>query len=240
MNINFILQGKGGIGKSFLASVISQSLLTNNHRIMCIDTDPVNASFAGFKSLNIHQIKILDENKEIDSSAFDKFMELICSAEEIDDVIIDNGAASFIALTNYLLLNGIFDMLQEMGHSITVHTIVVGGQAFSDTLVGVNEVCNYFKDKCSIVVWENEYFGKIERNGKQFTDFPVYKNNADQITHVLKLEHLHEMFANDLKRMNEMHLTFDDANQSKDFTFMQKNRLNIIKNKLFEQCNQLI
>ena len=48
------------------------------------------------------------------------------------------------------------------------------------------------------------------------------------------------MFANDLKRMNEMHLTFDDANQSKDFTFMQKNRLNIIKTKLFEQCNQLI
>lgn len=114
------------------------------------------------------------------------------------------------------------------------------GTRISDTLVGVNEVCNYFKDKCSIVVWENEYFGKIERNGKQFTDFPVYKNNADQITHVLKLEHLHEMFANDLKRMNEMHLTFDDANQSKDFTFMQKNRLNIIKNKLFEQCNQLI
>ena len=141
MNINFILQGKGGIGKSFLASVVSQSLLASNHRIMCIDTDPVNASFASFKSLNVHQIKILDNNKEIDSSAFDKFMELICSAEDIDDVIIDNGAASFIALTNYLLLNGIFDMLQEMGHTVTVHTILVGGQAFSDTLVGVSEVC---------------------------------------------------------------------------------------------------
>ena len=240
MNINFILQGKGGIGKSFLASVVSQSLLASNHRIMCIDTDPVNASFASFKSLNVHQIKILDNNKEIDSSAFDKFMELICSAEDIDDVIIDNGAASFIALTNYLLLNGIFDMLQEMGHTVTVHTIIVGGQAFSDTLVGVSEVCKYFKDKCSIVVWENEYFGKIEVNGKQFTDFPVYKNNSDQITHVLKLEHLHEMFSNDLKRMNEMHLTFDDANNAKEFSFMQKNRLNIIKNKLFEQCNQLI
>ena len=90
----------------------------------------------------------------------------------------------------------------------------------------MSDITALFKDKYGL------YRGKIERNGKQFTDFPVYKNNADQITHVLKLEHLHEMFANDL--------TFDDANQSKDFTFMQKNRLNIIKNKLFEQCNQLI
>lgn len=98
----------------------------------------------------------------------------------------------------------------------------------------MSDITALFKDKYGL------YRSKIERNGKQFTDFPVYKNNADQITHVLKLEHLHEMFANDLKRMNEMHLTFDDANQSKDFTFMQKNRLNIIKNKLFEQCNQLI
>ena len=40
--IHVSLQGKGGVGKSLIASVLAQYFITQGHRVQCIDTDPVN------------------------------------------------------------------------------------------------------------------------------------------------------------------------------------------------------
>ena len=46
-NVHMILQGKGGVGKSFIASLLAQHKIADHKSILCIDTDPVNATFAG-------------------------------------------------------------------------------------------------------------------------------------------------------------------------------------------------
>lgn len=41
--IHMVLQGKGGVGKSFIATVIAQYKRSKGQQPLCIDTDPVNA-----------------------------------------------------------------------------------------------------------------------------------------------------------------------------------------------------
>jgi CO dehydrogenase nickel-insertion accessory protein CooC1 len=44
--INLVLQGKGGVGKSLIASLLTQYLMQKDggQRIFCADTDPVDAN----------------------------------------------------------------------------------------------------------------------------------------------------------------------------------------------------
>ncbi|HNJ38589.1 MAG TPA: conjugal transfer protein TraL, partial [Nitrosomonas sp.] len=53
-----ILQGKGGVGKSFISSTLAQHKFAKGGNPLCIDTDPVNATFYGFKKLNVKQINV--------------------------------------------------------------------------------------------------------------------------------------------------------------------------------------
>ena len=47
--IHFILQGKGGVGKSFIASLLAQYLRDRkNGQVVCFDTDPVNPTLSRY------------------------------------------------------------------------------------------------------------------------------------------------------------------------------------------------
>ena len=86
--IHTTLQGKGGVGKSLIATTIAQYKVNKGQIPLCIDTDPVNASFAGFKVLNVKRLEIL-EGDEINTRNFDMLIEMIAASP--DDVVIDNG-----------------------------------------------------------------------------------------------------------------------------------------------------
>jgi len=42
--IHFILQGKGGVGKSLIAALLAQYLHGRGLEVYCFDTDPINAT----------------------------------------------------------------------------------------------------------------------------------------------------------------------------------------------------
>lgn len=42
--IHFVLQGKGGAGKSFIASILAQYMKELDHDNLVLDTDPLNQS----------------------------------------------------------------------------------------------------------------------------------------------------------------------------------------------------
>ena len=46
--IHLTLQGKGGVGKSLVAAVLAQYLKSAGRDVRCIDTDPVNRTFAQY------------------------------------------------------------------------------------------------------------------------------------------------------------------------------------------------
>ena len=231
--IHLILQGKGGVGKSMIAAFIAQYKLTKGKRPLCLDTDPVNASFQAYKGLPVTRLNIL-QDEEIDPRSFDQLVELISQAK--GDVVIDNGASSFVPLSAYLITNQVPALLHGMGHQIVVHTVITGGQAQSDTLHGFTQLVKQFPSDVSFVVWLNPYWGPIERDGKPFEQMKAYTAHKDRVSAIIRLPDLKkETFGRDLSDMLQAHLTFEEAMALPSLTIMTRQRLSIIKKQLFEQ-----
>ena len=56
--VHFIQQGKGGVGKSMIASILYQTLRLLGKQVIAFDTDPVNATLAGFKEFEVSCLDI--------------------------------------------------------------------------------------------------------------------------------------------------------------------------------------
>jgi CobQ/CobB/MinD/ParA nucleotide binding domain len=231
--IHMVLQGKGGVGKSFVAATIAQYKISKGQRPLCIDTDPVNSTFAGYKALNVHRLPLMNGD-EIDSRNFDSLIELIADAK--DDVVIDNGAVSFVPMSSYLLVNNVPALLRRFGHDLVIHTVVTGGQALSDTTNGFAHLIRQFGDDALFVVWLNPYWGPIERGGIRFEQMRAYSANKDRVSAILQIPALkQETFGRDLSEMLQQRLTFDEALAMPSRTIMTRQRLKIVQGELYGQ-----
>lgn len=233
--IHLILQGKGGVGKSMIAATIAQYKIFKGQTPLCIDTDPVNCTFEGYEALGVTHLDIMEAN-EINPRNFDKLIELVASSK--NDVIIDNGASSFVQLTHYLITNRVTELLSEMGHETVIHTVITGGQAFLDTVNGFAHLVSQFPTKVLFVVWLNPYWGPVEYEGKTFEQIKVYTTHKARISAIVHIPDLkEETFGYDLNAMLQKRLTFDEAIGTESLTIMTRQRLKIIKNQLFEQLD---
>ncbi len=224
MSVNLILQGKGGVGKSFIASLLTQHHRGRGDEVICIDTDPVNATFAGYGAYDVRRLDIL-AGDDIDPRAFDELVEIITEAPDEAVVIVDNGAATFVPLCAYLIEGRVIDLLGDSGKAVRFHSVVTGGQALRDTLIGLKALCQHFPD-VPIVVWLNEFFGKIEENGKSFEAFPVYTANRERIHALVTLPSVRpETFGRDIEAMLSLKMCFAEATEHAGFSVMARQRL---------------
>ena len=69
--VDLILQGKGGVGKSYIASLLAQHYRARNLTPICIDTDPVNQTFSGYRAYGVDLIRLTDSSNDINPRAFD-------------------------------------------------------------------------------------------------------------------------------------------------------------------------
>lgn len=233
--IHMILQGKGGVGKSFIAAALSQYKLSTGHLPLCVDTDPVNATFNGFKSLNVKRLNIMDGD-EINPRHFDYLVEHI--AQSTHDIIIDNGASSFVPLSHYLISNAVPALLLEMGHEMIVHTVITGSQALLDTVNGFALLASQFPAEVSFVVWLNPYWGPIEYEGRNFEQLKAYTTYKDRVAAMINIPVWKaETFGRDISDMLQDRLTFDEAIANPNRTIMTRQRLSIAKKQLFGQMD---
>lgn len=236
--IHIILQGKGGVGKTFAAATLAQYKIHKEQKPTCIDTDPVNATFAGYKAIGVKEIKIMDGN-EINSRNFDELIELIAPSEH--DVIIDNGASSFVQLSHYLISNNVPSLLTSMGHELIVHTVITGGQALLDTVNGFSQLISQFQDNALFVVWLNPYWGAVENGGKNFEQMKAYVENKNRVSAIIQIPVLKdETYGRDLTDMLQERLTFDEAIASPSRTIMTRQRLKIVRDQLFNQLDNAV
>ena len=231
--IHVILQGKGGVGKSVAAAFLAQYKAEMGQVATCIDTDPVNATFHGYKALNVKRLQIMEAD-EINPRSFDALVELIAAAKM--DVIIDNGASSFVPLSHFLISNQVPALLTEMGHELVVHTVVTGGQALLDTISGFSQLVSQFPIEALFVVWLNPYWGPIEHEGKGFEQMKAYTANKGRVSAIIQIPALKkETYGRDLSDMLQDRLTFDEALAMESLTIMTRQRLKIIKGQVFGQ-----
>ena len=234
--IHIILQGKGGVGKSFSAITVAQFKQDQNQPTRNFDTDPINATFHGYKSLNVKKVPIMDGD-EINTHLFDDLIEQIASTTE--DVVIDNGASSFVPMAHYLVSNQIPALLQERGHELIVHTTITGGQALLDTINGFSELVRQMPPETLFVVWLNPFWGAIEHEGKKFEELKAYKDNKARVSAIIEIPTWKaETFGHDLRHILQERLTFNEALALPSLTIVARQRLKIMRDQLFAQLKQ--
>ena len=79
--VHLSLQGKGGVGKSLIASFIAQFYKDHGVRAICVDTDPVNQTFSQYAALGAQHLQLMDGN-QIDRRRFDALVEDILANDE--------------------------------------------------------------------------------------------------------------------------------------------------------------
>src|ERR1700691_5970014 len=235
-SVHLVLQGKGGVGKSFVSAILAQYFRTKSAPVHCLDTDPVNATFAQYRLLEAEHLKVLRRGT-INEKQFDVFVEKVCHGDGV--FIVDTGATTFVPLWNYILENEILEFFGSHGRSVFVHSVVTGGQAMTDTLNGLERLAQTTSEK-NVIVWLNEYFGEVSKDGKSFEEFKIAGDYAHKLVgSVLIRDRNPQTFGDDLRLMLEQRLTFDEAIKDERFFLVSKQRLAIVRRDLFEQLDRL-
>jgi septum formation inhibitor-activating ATPase MinD len=150
-SVHLVLLGKGGVGKSFVSAILAQYFRAKSAPVHCLDTDPVNATFAQYRRLEAEHLKVLRRGT-INKKQFDLFVETVCQGDGL--FIVDTGATTFVPLWNYILENEILDFFSSHGRRVFVHSVVTGGQAMNDTR-GLERLAQTTSEK-NVLVWLNE------------------------------------------------------------------------------------
>lgn len=236
--IHMILQIKGGAGKTLASVMLSQFLKSKDRSLKCFDTDPGNATFTGFSALDVSHIEIM-RGDEIDPRSFDQLIERI--SEHDGDVVVDNGASSFIPLASYMLQNDIPGLLKSMDRQLVIHTLITGGQAILDTLNGASSIIKQFGGGPEFVIWLNPFFGPIEVDGKNFQSMKVYTDNKSSVTGIIQMPDLKkETFGHDLRDMLKDRLTFEEALSSPELPLMVRQRLKMSQKAFFDAIGTVV
>lgn len=237
--VNIVLNGKGGIGKSFIAACLQQAAQINSscESVLGIDTDPSNHTLKKYKSLNVVNIEIMDEHQSIDGMVFDDLVNTVI--ENDGPVIIDIGTTTFLPFLGYIVENDAIQAIQSSGKDVVFHVPIVGGQGFNDTLNGLLSVVD--KTTAPIVVWENEHLdGEVSHNSKKVSESKIFIENKGRFLGVITLYKRNpKTFGEDLKTMTSSSMTFADAQESPLFGLMPKQRLNKVWACICGQINSV-
>jgi len=235
--IHLILQGKGGVGKSVVASWLAEYLIKRGKNVRCIDGDPVNRSLAQYKALNAEKLDLVSEDGLVVRARYDAVVQRFATEEGV--FVMDSGATAFLPLWSYIVESEMIRVLRDAGRKLYVHCVISGGEMLTDTLLGFETLAQSTPDK-NVVVWINEYFGPVSREGKGFDQLSVLQAHTAKMLGSIGIpQRSPDTFGESIQLMRTKKLTFDEAIQSEEFMLVQKSRLYIVQRELFEQLDKL-
>ncbi len=235
--INLCLGAKGGIGKSFVAALLAQYLADTRLAgpPICVDMDFKTRTFAKYngKGLDVKLID-LETDGDIERRKFDVFVHMVAEASPDDVFVVDTGGNIYLALMNFLIVNGVADMLLEMGNELLLHIPVMGGQELDETLDTLSEVIHEMPPAALVAVWINQFNGLVEKNGKTFEQSDIYNQNKSRIRSVSYFPRWRPDMEHDVSEMLKARMTFDWAMGVPTFSIMERQRLKMAKRYLYE------
>lgn len=236
-HVHLVLQGKGGCGKSVIATWLAEFLIRQGKHVYCIDGDPVNRSFAQYKSLRAEHLDVVNAAGVVQRDRYDVLIERFLTTAGV--FVVDSGATAFLPFWTYLVEGEVLKTLHGAGRIVYIHVPIAGGEMLDDTLLGFKTLAEATADR-SIIPWINEFFGPVTRNSKNFTEMKVYTSNETRVVASVGLAHRSpDTFGQTIRAMREKRLTFEEAIASSEFMLIQKSRLHIVRHDLFEQLEKM-
>lgn len=230
-----VSQGKGGVGKSTIATMLASYLLEKGEKVKCVDTDGVNLTFSAYKALCVVEKNILGEDYQTaDLKKIDDFFSDILENETNETIIVDIGASSFLPVRGYIFNNEIHKMIDI---DITFVLPICGGASEDTTMLGINDTVADFKTDCSYLVVQNERDGKL-----RFANSNLEKKMLEELKEKylgdVVLPKIHGILASDFEIVTKNKLIFSEFDKCKELKILNRQRLKIFYNKFFEQLKE--
>lgn len=233
--VHITSQGKGGVFKSGIASLVAQYLQDKQHAVSCFDTDPTNATLTRFTGLNVTRVSIAEGNTLI-IRKFDELANRIVN--EDGPFVVDTGASNFMAFWDYVAQNGLIEFFASHSRRVIVHCPVMGGGELEDTVKGLAALCEVMPEQ-SIVVWLNSFHGAtVNEDGKPFEEFGVVQKYGAKFLGIVRLsdEGLQRQAMQDLMTASS---TFHEAmDETRDV--IGRHRLHSIRTRLWSQLEAIL
>lgn len=240
--MHLVMQGKGGVGKSFCSSLIAQYLASKKEDYVAYDLDPINKTLSAVTALRVKSWAVLRSATvpEIDPRRFDDLIEDICAGA--GHVVLDTGATVFLAFNRYLLSCELLPALREQGIETIIHVVLRGGSATQDCLNNLVQIMdNYPAEHAQVIVWQNEVEGPITRGGTKFEDMQVYTEYQDRIQGLITLDEVtDDLLRTDITRMQENYWTLHEAQTSSDAPMVSKLRYRALAKTYFETLDSIV
>lgn len=217
--INLILNGKGGVGKSFFATNFVQYLKDQQMPHIAIDTDNENSTLKRFhpdaRFVNLANTRELDE--------------LVVALETAPLVVVDCRAASTDVFLNYFAELGTFDVLKGMGAVLTVVSPVSHDL---DSVEQIRIIAKAFNDQCRYLVVKNHALTE------QFAIYDASKTRKRLLNELaakeMTMPKLHDWLVASLHQVN---LSVGQAIQHQKFSLMDRQRLKNWQRQFHEQID---
>jgi Mrp family chromosome partitioning ATPase len=74
-DVHLVLNGKGGVGKSLVATWLAEFLISRGRSIRCIDGDPVNRSLSQYRALGAERLDLVNDDGLIQRARYDALIE---------------------------------------------------------------------------------------------------------------------------------------------------------------------
>jgi hypothetical protein len=217
--IDTIINGKGGVGKSFFAVNLVQYLKDKSIPHVAIDTDNENSTLKRFHP----EAAFLDieDAKEIDS--------MFAALDTADLVVVDCRAASTDIFLNYFEELQIFRLLEKAGALMTVVSPV---NHETDSLEQIRNLSERLNGRCNYLVVKNqalsERFGNYEQSKTRAR--LVGELGAKEIV----MPRLYDWLVADL---NKHDLTITPAIRHESFTLFDRQRLCNWQRQFYEELD---
>lgn len=217
--IDLILNGKGGVGKSFFATNFVQYLKDKEIGHVPIDTDNENSTLKRFhpeaRFINIAK------PQEIDS--------LFSELKNAHLVVVDCRAASTDIFLDYFAELKVFDVLAELEASLTVISPV---NHEADSVKQVKVLTEALKDQCQYLIVKNQ------AHSEMFAIYDGSKTRQQLVNHLrgreIVMPNLYDWL---VTALNQVNLPITQAVQNREFTLMDRQRLKTWQHQFYEQLD---
>jgi len=220
--IDTIINGKGGVGKSFFAVNLVQYLKDKSIPHVAFDTDNANSTLKRFHP----EAAFLDieDVREIDS--------IFIALDKADLVVVDCRAASTDIFLNYFEELQIFRLLEQAGALMTVVSPV---NHETDSVEQIRTLSERLNDKCNYLIVKNqalsERFGNYEQSK---TRTRLIEQLGAREIHMAKL---YDWLVADL---NKNDLTITPAIQNESFTLFDRQRLANWQRRFYDELESVV
>jgi hypothetical protein len=183
-NLHFIIQSKGGVGKSCLTYLFALSNEANEKSLFIDNDSSTQTSSRQLKFLEdsrIESISLLDSR---DVLIRDKLVAILeeLSESPFSDIFFDFGAPESEQFPALLERDLPFkDFCDELNFKATFHVVIGGGGAYKSSVNFLKKMMEVAKKEFPIIVWENKtFFRNLAQNSLEL------KENCERLKLTLK------------------------------------------------------